>query len=168
MLGFLGARAGTDSCPSPLDAAHPALSRKARKGHARLFRLWIKNVVQPTILSRARREKNRRKIQADERFFSYLVAVSARLLDWLFGADPEEMQLGFSMQFFPGQHGEATVEWTYKGKPAALSFFRARTRDTPRDAVAVAGAGASRRVPALLPRAGANTIGQTLSAFLRR
>lgn len=57
-------------------------------------------------------------MQVDDCFFS--PPFSARLLDWLFGTDPEEMQLGFSMQFFPGQHGEATVEWTYKGKPALL------------------------------------------------
>lgn len=43
--------------------------------------------------------------------------LSCRLLDWRFGTDPAEMQVGFSMQFFPGErHGEATVEWTYKGE----------------------------------------------------
>lgn len=36
------------------------------------------------------------------------------------------MQLGFSMQFFPGdQHGEASVEWTYKGE-SRLPSERAR------------------------------------------
>ena len=53
----------------------------------------------------------------------FLFRRSARLLDWRFGTDPDEMQLGFSMQFFPGQHGEATVEWTYKGKQAEPAPF---------------------------------------------
>ena len=56
-----------------------------------------------------------------------LPLVPARLLDWRFGTDPAEMQLGFSMQFFPGeQDGEATVEWTYKGEtfmPASVGGY---------------------------------------------
>eukprot|EP00752_Nemacystus_decipiens_P004807 g4374.t1 len=45
------------------------------------------------------------------------------LLDWRFGTNPAEMQLGFSMQFFPGeQDGDVTVEWTYKGRVCRGDF----------------------------------------------
>eukprot|EP00903_Cladosiphon_okamuranus_P010087 g9554.t1 len=45
------------------------------------------------------------------------------MLDWRFGTDPAEMKLGFSMQFFPGeQDGEASVEWTYRGRVCRGDF----------------------------------------------
>lgn len=39
----------------------------------------------------------------------------ARLLDWRFGADLDDMKLAFTMQFFPGQD-ETVVEWENKGR----------------------------------------------------
>lgn len=39
----------------------------------------------------------------------------ARLLDWRFGADLDDMKLAFTMQFFPGQE-ETVVEWENKGR----------------------------------------------------
>lgn len=58
------------------------------------------------------------------RRFRAIVSFHFRLLNWRFGADPAEMQLGFSMQFFPGERqGEATVEWTYKGETSRRASF---------------------------------------------
>ncbi|CAN0001555.1 unnamed protein product [Pylaiella littoralis] len=50
------------------------------------------------------------------------VEPGTKLVNWRFGSDPNEMQLGFSMQFFPGANGEATVEWNYKGRVCRGDF----------------------------------------------
>ncbi|CAM9131292.1 unnamed protein product, partial [Laminaria digitata] len=54
------------------------------------------------------------------------VEPGTRLLDWRFGHDLDEMSLGYTMQFFPGQD-ETAVEWSYKGRVCRGDFSPAAT-----------------------------------------
>ncbi|CAM9222187.1 unnamed protein product [Choristocarpus tenellus] len=46
-----------------------------------------------------------------------------RFLDWFFGMDPQDLKVGYSMQFFPAREGEDTpIEWIYKGRVCRGDF----------------------------------------------